>query len=195
MNVTTFLGFAAATFGVAMGLSPLLQLRRVVARGSSADISIPYLGRAARRLRALARLRHRARQRGADRVERRGDHDVRDHDGRRTAVSLSALRRYAAVTSPRGTPGALLSRYRESRHVSVPIPCRKEHRQRGAAWSGRPRFSAGQRGHSGRTAGTTAGSSARTSGSARPCRPAPRPRDAGRRARRPPARARRPARS
>ena len=44
MNVTTFLGVAAATFGVAMGLSPLLQLRRVVARGSSADISIPYLG-------------------------------------------------------------------------------------------------------------------------------------------------------
>ena len=44
MNVTTFLGVAAATFGIAMGLSPLLQLRRVVARGSSADISIPYLG-------------------------------------------------------------------------------------------------------------------------------------------------------
>ena len=43
MNVTTLLGFAAATFGVAMGLSPLLQLRRVVERGSSADISIPYL--------------------------------------------------------------------------------------------------------------------------------------------------------
>ena len=44
MNVTTALGFAAATFGVAMGLSPLLQLRRVVARGSSADVSVPYLG-------------------------------------------------------------------------------------------------------------------------------------------------------
>ena len=44
MNVTTALGIAAATFGVAMGLSPLLQLRRVVARGSSADISVPYLG-------------------------------------------------------------------------------------------------------------------------------------------------------
>ena len=43
MDITTLLGFAAATFGVAMGLSPLLQLRRVVARGSSADISIPYL--------------------------------------------------------------------------------------------------------------------------------------------------------
>ena len=44
MNVTTALGSAAATFGVAMGLSPLLQLRRVVARGSSADVSVPYLG-------------------------------------------------------------------------------------------------------------------------------------------------------
>ena len=43
MNVTTALGVAAATFGVAMGLSPLLQLRRVVIRGSSADISVPYL--------------------------------------------------------------------------------------------------------------------------------------------------------
>ena len=43
MNVTTALGIAAATFGVAMGLSPLLQLRRVVIRGSSADISVPYL--------------------------------------------------------------------------------------------------------------------------------------------------------
>ena len=44
MNVTTILGAAAATFGVAMGLSPLLQLRRVVSRGSSADVSVPYLG-------------------------------------------------------------------------------------------------------------------------------------------------------
>jgi MtN3 and saliva related transmembrane protein len=44
VNVTTALGIAAATFGVAMGLSPLLQLRRVVARGSSADVSVPYLG-------------------------------------------------------------------------------------------------------------------------------------------------------
>ncbi len=44
MNVTTILGVAAATFGVAMGLSPLLQLRRVVSRGSSADVSVPYLG-------------------------------------------------------------------------------------------------------------------------------------------------------
>ena len=43
MNATTALGVAAATFGVAMGLSPLLQLRRVVIRGSSADISVPYL--------------------------------------------------------------------------------------------------------------------------------------------------------
>ena len=44
MNVTTALAVAAATCGVAMGLSPLLQLRRVVARQSSADVSVPYLG-------------------------------------------------------------------------------------------------------------------------------------------------------
>ena len=37
MNVTTALGLAAAAFGVAMGLSPLLQVRHMVARGSSAD--------------------------------------------------------------------------------------------------------------------------------------------------------------
>jgi uncharacterized protein with PQ loop repeat len=43
VNATTALGVAAATFGVAMGLSPLLQLRRVVLRGSSADVSVPYL--------------------------------------------------------------------------------------------------------------------------------------------------------
>lgn len=44
MTVTASLGVAAATCGVAMGLSPLLQVRRVVARGSSADVSLPYLG-------------------------------------------------------------------------------------------------------------------------------------------------------
>ena len=43
MNVTTTLGLAAAAFGVAMGLSPLLQVRHMVARGSSADISLPFL--------------------------------------------------------------------------------------------------------------------------------------------------------
>lgn len=44
MNVTTVLAVSAATWGVAMGLSPLLQLRRTVARRSSADVSVPYLG-------------------------------------------------------------------------------------------------------------------------------------------------------
>jgi len=43
VNVTTTLGVAAAAFGVAMGLSPLLQVRHMVARGSSADISLPFL--------------------------------------------------------------------------------------------------------------------------------------------------------
>jgi uncharacterized protein with PQ loop repeat len=43
MSTTTALGVAATTFGVAMGLSPLLQLRTVVRRGSSDDVSVPYL--------------------------------------------------------------------------------------------------------------------------------------------------------
>jgi MtN3 and saliva related transmembrane protein len=44
LNTTTVLAFAAASCGIAMGLSPLLQLRRVTARRSSADISLGYLG-------------------------------------------------------------------------------------------------------------------------------------------------------
>jgi uncharacterized protein with PQ loop repeat len=43
VNVTTTLGLAAAGFGVAMGLSPLLLVRHMVARGSSADVSLPFL--------------------------------------------------------------------------------------------------------------------------------------------------------
>lgn len=43
MNVTATLGVAAAAFGVAMGLSPLLQVRHMVARGSSGDVSLPFL--------------------------------------------------------------------------------------------------------------------------------------------------------
>ena len=43
MNVTTTLGLAAAAFGVATGLSPLLQVRHMVARGSSAYVSLPFL--------------------------------------------------------------------------------------------------------------------------------------------------------
>ena len=44
MNTTTVLAFAAASCGIAMGLSPLLQLRRVTVRRSSADVSLAYLG-------------------------------------------------------------------------------------------------------------------------------------------------------
>lgn len=44
MIPTTVLAFAAASCGIAMGLSPLLQLRRVAIRRSSADVSVAYLG-------------------------------------------------------------------------------------------------------------------------------------------------------
>lgn len=43
MSTTAVLAVAAATCGVAMGLSPLLQLRRVAVRRSSADVSVAYL--------------------------------------------------------------------------------------------------------------------------------------------------------
>ena len=43
MSPTTVLAVAAASCGIAMGLSPLLQLRRVAVRRSSADVSIAYL--------------------------------------------------------------------------------------------------------------------------------------------------------
>jgi MtN3 and saliva related transmembrane protein len=38
------LAVAAASCGIAMGLSPLLQLRRIAIRRSSADVSVAYLG-------------------------------------------------------------------------------------------------------------------------------------------------------
>ena len=38
------LGVAAAGWGVLMAISPLLQIRRMMARQSSADVSIAYLG-------------------------------------------------------------------------------------------------------------------------------------------------------
>ena len=44
MNTTTVLAVTAAACGVLMGLAPLLQLRRVAVRRSSADVSIAYLG-------------------------------------------------------------------------------------------------------------------------------------------------------
>ncbi|MCV0402731.1 MAG: SWEET family sugar transporter [Chloroflexi bacterium] len=42
--MTDALGFLAASWGVLMALSPLLQIRRMLGRRSSADISIAYLG-------------------------------------------------------------------------------------------------------------------------------------------------------
>jgi len=44
LSPTTVLASAAALCGIAMGLSPLLQLRRVAVRRSSADVSVAYLG-------------------------------------------------------------------------------------------------------------------------------------------------------
>jgi MtN3 and saliva related transmembrane protein len=41
--VTDALAIAAAAWGVMMAISPLLQIRRMVERGSSADVSIAYL--------------------------------------------------------------------------------------------------------------------------------------------------------
>ena len=41
--MTDTLGVLAATWGVLMAISPLLQLRRMLHRRSSADVSITYL--------------------------------------------------------------------------------------------------------------------------------------------------------
>jgi len=41
--VANALGIAAATWGIVMGLSPVLQIRKMVAR-SSEDVSIGYFG-------------------------------------------------------------------------------------------------------------------------------------------------------
>jgi uncharacterized protein with PQ loop repeat len=41
--LTETLGVAAAAWGVLMAISPLLQIRRMVVRRSSADVSIAYL--------------------------------------------------------------------------------------------------------------------------------------------------------
>jgi MtN3 and saliva related transmembrane protein len=38
------IGAAAATWGVLMALSPVLQMRRMLERRSSADVSLAYLG-------------------------------------------------------------------------------------------------------------------------------------------------------
>jgi MtN3 and saliva related transmembrane protein len=41
--VTDALGVAAAAWGVLMAISPLLQIRRIFERRSSADVSVAYL--------------------------------------------------------------------------------------------------------------------------------------------------------
>ena len=42
-RMTDLLGVVAASFGVVMALSPALQIRRMLQRRSSADISVGYL--------------------------------------------------------------------------------------------------------------------------------------------------------
>lgn len=42
--MTTALAIAAATWGVAMAASPLLQIRRIFQRGSSRDVSLSAYG-------------------------------------------------------------------------------------------------------------------------------------------------------
>lgn len=42
--VVTALGVAAASWGVIMGLSPVLQIRRIIRRRSSEDVSLSYFG-------------------------------------------------------------------------------------------------------------------------------------------------------
>ena len=43
MSTTTVLAILASAWGIAMALSPTLQIRHMIAIGSSAGISIPYL--------------------------------------------------------------------------------------------------------------------------------------------------------
>lgn len=40
---TTVLAVAAGTWGVAMAVAPVLQIRRILAQGSSRDVSLGYL--------------------------------------------------------------------------------------------------------------------------------------------------------
>jgi MtN3 and saliva related transmembrane protein len=42
--VTDLLAVVAATWGVLMAISPLLQIQRMVRRRSSADLSLSYMG-------------------------------------------------------------------------------------------------------------------------------------------------------
>ena len=61
---TTMLAIVASSWGIAMALAPTLQIRHMIALRSSAGISIPYLAGARLRLRALVRVRGRARTTG-----------------------------------------------------------------------------------------------------------------------------------
>ena len=42
--MTRALAVVAATFGILMGMSPILQIRRMIARRSSSDVSLAYFG-------------------------------------------------------------------------------------------------------------------------------------------------------
>lgn len=42
MSTTTTLAISAATWGIAMALAPLLQVRAIVAHGSSRGVSVAY---------------------------------------------------------------------------------------------------------------------------------------------------------
>jgi uncharacterized protein with PQ loop repeat len=42
--MASFLGIAAAVWGLVMALAPVLQIRRMVIRRSSADLSLAYFG-------------------------------------------------------------------------------------------------------------------------------------------------------
>jgi uncharacterized protein with PQ loop repeat len=42
--VTDYLAVAAASWGVLMAISPALQMRRMIQRRSSSDLSLSYLG-------------------------------------------------------------------------------------------------------------------------------------------------------
>jgi MtN3 and saliva related transmembrane protein len=44
MSTTTLLAIIASCWGIAMALSPVLQIRHMIAIRSSSGISIPYLG-------------------------------------------------------------------------------------------------------------------------------------------------------
>lgn len=44
MTASTILGFAAATWGLVMGIAPALQIRQMIRTRSSKDVSLAYFG-------------------------------------------------------------------------------------------------------------------------------------------------------